>query len=126
MASSEEPAGSEPLLVRTTGPRPVRSEGGNGNGTFDPEEVRRLRGRVAELEAELERAEDALSEREARIGELTDELETARRERDDARKWAAFLEREIREHRGRVRGLEERVEELESGGLLGRLRRRLG
>lgn len=122
MSSSEETAGSEPLLVRTTGPRPVRGEGAVGNEAFDPGEVRRLRERVAELEAELERTGDTLAEREARIEDLTAELEAAHAARDDAREWAAFLDRELREYRERVGTLEERVEELESGGLLDRLR----
>lgn len=125
MSSSDGQAGPVP---RTTGLRPARSEradDGGSDGATDPGEVERLRERIAELEADLEQKEETLEARETRIEELTDELETARRERDDARQWATFLDREIREHRDRVRGLEERVEELESGGLLGRLRRRL-
>lgn len=131
MSSSEDPTGSEPLLVRTTGPRPVRGEGADGNGTFEgafaPGEVRRLRERVAELQGRLERTGDALADRETRVEELTAELEGVRRERDDAREWAAFLDRELREHRERVGTLEDRVETLESGtSLFARLRGLLG
>lgn len=130
MSSSDSPDGAEPRLVRTTGLRPLRVEGTveeeEGEGVADdaavPDEVDRLRERVAELEGDLERAGAALADREARIAELTEELETTRRERDDAQDWASFLDRELREHRERVETLEERVESLESRGLLGRLR----
>lgn len=129
MSSSDGQAGPVPRLVRTTGLRPARSEradDGGSDGATDPGEVERLRERVAELEAELERTEGTLAAREARLEELTADLETARRERDDAREWAAFLDRELREHRDRVETLEARVEALESRGLLGRLRGLLG
>jgi chromosome segregation ATPase len=126
MSSSDSTGGSEPRLVRTTGLRTPRPAGTNEERGFDeaavPEEVGRLRERVAELEAELERREATLAARETRIADLTDDLETARRERDDARDWATFLDRELREHRERVETLEGRVEALESQGLLGRLR----
>jgi chromosome segregation ATPase len=86
------------------------------------DEAVRLRERVAELEADLERAGAALAAREARIEELEAELGRVRRERDDAREWATFLDDELREHRDRVETLESRVEALESRGLLDRLR----
>jgi chromosome segregation ATPase len=104
-----------------------------GEGSDDPaatnaaatDEVDRLRERVAELEGDLERAGAALAARERRIDELEAELGTVRRERDDAREWATFLDGELREHRERVETLESRVEALESRGLLDRLRRLL-
>lgn len=95
--------------------REGREESGESDGAAETAEVSRLRERIAELEADLERVGAALDARNARIVELTDELETARRERDDAREWATFLDGEIREHR-------ERVETLESRGLVARLR----
>lgn len=129
MSSSDSPgrtAGSEPRLVRTTGLQPARVEGASEDERSDDAAAsggaRRLRERIAELEGELDRRDAALADREARIEELTAEFETARRERDDAREWAAFLDRELREHRERVETLEARVERLESRGLLGRLR----
>jgi chromosome segregation ATPase len=134
MSSSDSPggtAGSEPRLVRTTGLQPAREGRSGQDGASDDAtaagEVRRLRDRVAELEGELDRRDAALADREARIEELTAELETARHERDDANEWATFLDRELREHRAHVETLEDRIEALESGpsgpsGLLGRLR----
>ena len=130
MSSSDSPGGAEPRLVRTTGlrsPRVERTVGGEGSDdAAATDEVDRLRERVAELEADLERAGTALAAREARIEELEAELGTVRRERDDAREWATFLDRELSEHRERVETLEDRVEALESRGLLDRLRGLLG
>ena len=130
MSSSDSPAGAEPRLVRTTGLRSPRVEGTvEDEGSDDAvvaDEVDRLRERVAELEADLERAGATLADREARIEELEAELASVRRERDDAREWATFLDDELREHRERVGTLEERVEALESRGLLDRLRGLLG
>ena len=118
MSSIDISSGPEPRLVRTTGLRPP----GERPDEEGAEEVGRLRERVADLEDELRRREAALGAREARIEELNDELETVRRERDDTREWATFLDRELRENRERVETLESRVEALESRGLLGRLR----
>ncbi|MEF8843227.1 MAG: hypothetical protein V5A62_16645 [Haloarculaceae archaeon] len=105
MSSSDSPGGAEPRLVRTTGLQPSRvgetSEGEESDDAAVVDEVDRLRERVVELEAELG---------------------TVRRERDDAREWATFLDGELREHRERVETLEARVEALESRGLLGRIR----
>jgi chromosome segregation protein len=126
MSSSDSPAGTEPRLVRTTGlrsprvERTVEDEGSDDAAVAG--EVDWLRERVAELEADLERAGAALADREARIEELEAELASVRRERDDAREWATFLDDELREHRERVGTLEDRVEALESRGLLDRLR----
>ena len=114
MSSSDSQGESETRFVRTTGLRPP-GEGTVEREETDPGEAVRLRERVGELETELRR-------REARIEELTEELETARRERDDAREWATFLDRELRENRERVGTLESRVEALESRGLVDRLR----
>ena len=127
MSSSDSPAGPEPRLVRTTGLGPSRT-GRSAARAEEPAAAERLRERVAELEGELDRTEAALAAREERIEELEADLETARRERDDARQWAAFLDRELREHRDRVETLEARVEALESepAGLLDRLRGLLG
>ena len=86
------------------------------------EAVGRLRERVVELEAELRRTIAVSEARKARVEELTEELDTARRERDDAREWATFLDRELRENRERVETLESRVEALESRGLVDHLR----
>ena len=126
MSSSDSPGRAEPRLVRTTGLQPSREERSDEDGAFGDvaatDEVCRLRERVAELEGALARTEAALADREARVEELTADLETARRERDDAREWAAFLDRELRENRERVETLEERVEALESPGLFDRLR----
>jgi chromosome segregation ATPase len=125
MSSSDVSPGSEPRLVRTTGLRPSREGVGERQGPGDvaaTEEVGHLRERVAELEGELRRTRAVSEARKARVEELTGELETARRERDDAREWAAFLDRELRENRERVEALESRVGSLESRGLLGRLR----
>lgn len=129
MSSSDGPVGSEARPVRTTG---LGSDLDERDGEEDADggearsEADRLRERVAELEDELDRKGTALEARETRIAALTDELETTRRERDDARQWAAFLDRELSEHRDRVETLEDRVEALESRGLLGRLRGLLG
>jgi chromosome segregation ATPase len=125
--------GTEGRLVRTTGLQPTGTEAtGDESGTArdtapTAAETRRLRATVGELERELTRTSAALDEREARIEELSAELESVRGERDDARQWAAFLDRELREHREQVETLEERVAALESGPtLLGRLRRLFG
>ena len=127
MSSSDSPTGSETRLVRTTGLGPSRT-GRSAATDEEPAAAERLRERVAELEGDLDRTEAALAAREERIEELEADLETARRERDDARQWAAFLDRELREHRDRVETLEARVEALESepAGLLDRLRGLLG
>ena len=129
MSSSDYPGGADPRLVRTTGLRRSRVEGTVERERSDDaavaDEVDRLRERVAELEADLERAGAALAARETRIEELEAELGDVRRERDDAREWATFLDRELREHRERVEMLEDRVEALESRGLLDRLRQLL-
>ena len=125
MSSSDVSPGSEPRLVRTTGLRPPREGVDEREGSGDvaaSEEVGRLRERIAELEGELRRTRAVSELRKARVEELIDELEAARRERDDAREWATFLDGELREQRERVETLESRVESLESRGLLGRLR----
>ena len=137
MSSSDSTDGATVVgqrLVRTTGLQPTveraaGEEGGDGiDGAIAPDEDHRLRTRVTELEGKLDRARRALETRETRLEELAAELESTRRERDDAREWAAFLDDELRDHRERVETLEERVRTLESGrgGLLDRIRGLLG
>jgi chromosome segregation ATPase len=103
-------------FVRTTGlevGEPTRRE------ELLDSEVRRLRGKVAALQDELEARDD-------RIETLEAELDTRREELESAQQWARFLDRELTEHRETVDRLESRVDALESDeeptGLLGRLR----
>ncbi|PSQ10447.1 hypothetical protein BRC93_09540 [Halobacteriales archaeon QS_5_70_15] len=121
---SGSPGGTEAQFVRTAGLDPAERGGipPGSDGEAARAEAERLRDRVSELEAELQRREAALDAREGRIEELEIELESIRSERDDAREWAAFLGRELSECRGRVGTLEDRVETLESRGLLDRFR----
>jgi chromosome segregation ATPase len=82
-------------------------------------EVRRLRGKVAALE-------DQIEARDARLAELETELDAKQEELETARQWGRFLDRDLTEHRETVEKLKSRVERLESdnepSGLLGRLR----
>lgn len=66
-------------------------------------------------------------ELDSTVEELTAELASVRRERDDAQRWAEFLDHELREYREDLGSLEERVEALESEpSLFDRLRELFG
>lgn len=116
MSSSDSTA----PFVRTTGLDVAEETPSRAEQVLDSE-VRRLRGKVAALEDELDERDARVAELEGELAAKTDELETARR-------WARFLDSELEEHRDRVETLEARVDSLEaessseSPGLLARLR----
>lgn len=116
------------LIVRTTG---LHADEGSvaAERAHQRQRVAALETELAERTAELEKVREEwnatreeLASARTELASIRAQLEDRERELQKTREWADFLEADLKRQREIVDELKDRMQTLESGGLLGRLR----